>query len=383
MRVLHLLSSTGVHGAETMTLELGRQLRLLGVAPHLALLQTAGPAASEIARHAEVWAESCTVIPCNGRVDLSAVGHLRKILRAQGIDVVHCHGYKPDLYGLLARRGSRVSLIATCHNWLGSSLSMRLYAALDKRVLARFERVVAVSGPVEKELRRYVPAQNVRRIGNGIDTARFAPLRDRVSARKALGLPERTTVGFVGRLTREKGVVTLLRSMARVVVERATPEVQLIIVGSGPERQQLQSEAEAAGLSGLVHFLGERSDLPQLYNAMDMFVLPSLQEGFPMVILEAMAARVPIVATPVGDVAMMLDEGRAGRLIPLNSTAELASALLELLKEPARAHALATTAHARVSARFSSAAMARSYLALYEQAREVRVTDAAAKRDKA
>src|SRR5581483_6246472 len=133
MRVLHLLSSTGVHGAETMAIELVRQLRALGAAPHVGLIETRGDAAAQIRERVADDAAECVLIPCSSQLDARVAGFLRRYIDDRGIDIVHAHGYKADFYALWSRRRAPVRLVATCHNWLGRSLKMRLYAALDKR----------------------------------------------------------------------------------------------------------------------------------------------------------------------------------------------------------------------------------------------------------
>lgn len=365
LRVLHVLSSTGVHGAETMAIELIRQLRVLGIAPYLALLETPGSTATEIAHRVRDAAVDRVVVPCRGQLDLRSVQALRRYIRDWRIHIVHGHGYKADVYALAARLGTGARLIGTCHNWLGRSLKMRLYAALDKRVLRRFDAVVGVSEDVTAELRRYVPPVRVAHIGNGIDPQAFHRVLPASEAKHALGLIGRRVVGFIGRLTREKGVYDLLEAMRALRAKH--PDTHLLIVGDGEERQALEQRTRDLGLDSAVTFTGTRADTALLYSAFDVFVLPSYQEGFPMVVLEAMACNLPVVATHVGDIPRIIDDGATGVLTAPGDTDALVRAVDRVLADATGSQEMGAAAGRRLRERFTSRAMAQHYLALYRR----------------
>jgi glycosyltransferase involved in cell wall biosynthesis len=242
---------------------------------------------------------------------------------------------------------------------------MRLYAAIDKRVLKAFDRVVGVSERVAGELRRHVgPAKTVK-IDNGVDLARFDGSVSADEAKKALGLGPRAVVGFVGRLAPAKGVSQLLRAV-RSLGDRGI-ELDVLVAGEGEIKRELRSEAQALGLSERVQFLGRREDMPRIYAAMDVLVLPSFEEAFPMVVLEGMAAGVPVVSTRVGDVPYMLDEGRCGILVEPGTVAELGEAIRGLVADRARARQIASAAQRRAREHFSSRGMAGRYKEVYGQ----------------
>lgn len=365
MRVLHLLSSTGVHGAETMAIELIRQIHRLGVIPYLGLLETRGPTNAEITRRARPYVLDHSVLPCRGQLDIRSIYLLRRYMREHDVHVLHSHGYKADLYALLARLGTRVRLVSTCHNWLGKDLKMRAYAALDKRLLRRFDAVAGVSADVVSELCRYVPSHRVVRIGNGVDPEAFRRLMPSERAKQELGLPAKPLLGFVGRLTREKGVHDVLYAAQALRHERC--DFQLLIIGDGEERQALEQQAQALGIASAVTFTGTRADMPLLYSALDVFVLPSYQEGFPMSVLEAMACGVPVIATRVGDVPEIVEQGATGLLVPPGDRSALQAAIAQLLTDAQKRHDLGAAGHRRLCERFTSNAMARRYRALYEE----------------
>lgn len=365
MRVLQLLSSTGFHGAETMTAELVRQLHALGVTIDIGVFDNDGRADREILDVAAPYINDTLIIPCRRQFDRSAVRVLHEYLNDQRPDVVHSHKYKTTFYALLSRRHTSCRLVATYHNWLYDTLPLRLYAALDKRLARYCDAVIGVSEPVTQELRRHVPALKVSHIGNGIDTEVYRPLMPRTDAKQALGLSGKTLVGFVGRLSADKGISHLLQALATMPASLAE-SVHAVIVGDGEHRGALESEARTLGLTGRVHFLGNRRDTPLLYTAFDVFVLPSRREGFPMVLLEAMACSLPAIATRVGDVDRIIEQGVSGLVVEPADTAALQQALQTVLAEPDRAKRMGAAARERVERWFSSARMAREYLAIYQ-----------------
>lgn len=365
MRVLQLLSSTGFHGAETMTAELVRQLHALGVTIDIGVFDNDGRADREILDVAAPYINDALIVPCRRQFDWSAARVLHEYLNNRRPDVVHSHKYKTTFYALLSRRHTPCRLVATYHNWLYDTLPLRLYAALDKRLARYCDAVIGVSEPVTQELRRHVPAPKVSHIGNGVDTEVYRPLMPRADAKQGLGLSGKTLVGFVGRLSADKGISHLLQALAAMPASLAE-SIHAVIVGDGEYRGALESEARALGLSERVHFLGNRRDTPLLYTAFDVFVLPSRREGFPMVLLEAMACGLPVIATRVGDVDHIIEQGVSGLVVEPTDTAALQQALQALLAEPDRAQRMGTAARERVERRFSSARMAREYLAIYQ-----------------
>jgi glycosyltransferase involved in cell wall biosynthesis len=307
------------------------------------------------------------VIPSRGQLDRSTITTLRKYIARRQPDLVHSHAYKTTFYALLARRRTSCRLIATYHNWLSDTMALRLYAALDKR-LARFcDAAVGVSEQVAQELRRYVPVERVHHIANGVDIYAYRRVVPAAEAKRALGLPEDcAAIGFVGRVSAQKGIVYLLRALA-ALPPSLQANVQLIIVGDGDQRSSLTEQARVLGLVDRTHFLGARNDMLSIYSALDVFVLPSEREAFPMVVLEAMACGLPVIATDVGDTARIIEDGVSGRVIALRDVNALRQALGELLEDPVRAQRMGEAARERVASRFSSARMAQSYYAIYER----------------
>jgi len=367
--VLHLISSSGFYGADNVLIELSKQMLHSAFSPVVGVFKNLHNPRLEVARVAKLHNLPVEVFPCNGRVDVSTILLIKKFLKTEKIDIIHSHGYKSNLYAVAASVGNTVSLVATCHNWLGDDRKMKLYARLDKSFLNRFDKVVAVSDSVGKEILEHnIPSAKVLIIPNGIDLDRFNSGKRSDTLRREFGIdPECTIIGTVGRLSEEKGHSHLLHAAEKVL--RTYPNVVFLIVGDGPLRQELEKKASQLAQGKSVNpflFTGVRDDMERIYSLMDIFVLPSLTEGLPMVLLEAMAAQKPVVATKVGAVPGVIDDGHSGLLIPPGDVESLSGAIIDLLKDPHRAQHLAQNGYKRVRDHFSSKRMAEQYVEVYK-----------------
>jgi glycosyltransferase involved in cell wall biosynthesis len=261
---------------------------------------------------------------------------------------------------------------------------------------ARFcDAFVAVSATTEAEARRDgdVDPRKLSTIENGIDLSRFALAPEaqrqlRAEVRAELGLPDRAfVVGTVGRLVREKNQPLLVRAMAPLLSERA----RLIIVGDGPERAALeQALAQLGERARFVHPLGARSDVPRLLHALDVFALSSDSEGLPLVIVEAMAAALPVVSTSVGGIpAVIVDTHAAGApnadsaqpggkatgfLVPRGDAAALTAAFERLAAAPSLGISCGEEGRRRALARYSAERMVNDYFAIYQRLLSTRAT---------
>lgn len=348
-----------------MAAELVRQLHYLGVTLDVAVFDNGGRGDRQILDIVKPYVSERLVLPCRGRLDFSTVVALRRYIIRRQVNVLHSHKYKATFYSLLARLRTSCKLVVTYHNWLTNSLPLRVYAALDKRLAAYCDAAVGVSVPVAQELRRSVLAKRVHHIGNGVDTQIYQRVLTLADAKRALGLPVNSrSIGFVGRLSAAKGVSYLLQAAA-ALSPALRGDAHIVIVGDGEHRKALADEARLLGLSQRTHFLGTRSDTPLIYSALDVFVLPSEVEAFPMVVLEAMACALPVIATNVGDVGQIIENGTSGRVIAARDKDALRTAVEEVLIDPDYARRLGTAARERIAQQFSSSQMAQRYLVLY------------------
>ncbi len=297
------------------------------------------------------------VVP--GRGYRSEYRTLRKLCRSRAGDIVHTHGYRSDIVGGLAGHRAGHPIVTTVHGFTGGSLKNRGLEALQRFAFRRFDAVVAVSRPQAELLRQGgVAADRLRIIPNAL-APHPAPL-DRAAARSALALPAQgVIVGWVGRVSREKGVDLFIDALASI--DEAL--LAAAILGDGPER--VKEEARAASLApSRFRWLGTIPDAARYFAAFDLFVLSSRAEGLPMVILEAMAARVPIVTTSVGGIPDLLSPMDA-LLVPSGDSRALASAIRAALQDASATQVRALSAQSRQRSQFDVGPWSARYESVY------------------
>ncbi len=362
--ILSLISSEGYYGAENMLIVLTQQLSRLGCHCIVGVFSDSRAHHTEVGEQARRRGLPVETVPCSGRWDWNAVKQIRELLVKHNVDVLNPHGYKADLYAYVAAWPRRVALVATCHNWPSKLLKMRGYAALDRLVLRRFDKVIGVSDVASDILRNWgVRPNKVSTILNGVNLERFDGATP--TLRKEIVPNGHSLVGFVGRLVPDKGVTILLRAAQQVLAVR--PKTMFVLVGEGPARKELEALATQLGIGKQVAFAGVRDDMPEVYASLDMLVLPSLIESMPMCLLEAMAAGKPVIATRVGAVSKLILSEQTGLLLEPGDVDGLVEAILRLLGNSQLASQLGENERVHTMRHFSAEAMARSYIGQYEQ----------------
>jgi glycosyltransferase involved in cell wall biosynthesis len=249
-------------------------------------------------------------------------------LRADRFDLVHTHGYRADLIGFIAARRLGIPIVSTCHGFISIDRHLSLYNRLDVFLLRHFNGVIAVSERMKRDLvEKGVDAGRIQVIANAIQIEPAADGEEtRRTTRARIGIgPEDFVFGFVGRLSEEKGLRYLLEAFRQC--KPGDGRWRLVLVGDGPQRGALEKTVHDLGLVAKVAFAGFQSDTAAWYHAMDAFVLPSLTEGTPMVVLEAMAHGVPVIATSVGGLPAVIASGENGILVRPAQPSELLGAM--------------------------------------------------------
>jgi glycosyltransferase involved in cell wall biosynthesis/protein-tyrosine-phosphatase len=301
---------------------------------------------------------------------------LTRFLGNREIDVVHTHRYKDTVLGAVAAKLAGVPhVIRTVHGlrepmtgW--AHFRFRAYETLDKLVLrCCADRVVAVSERTAETLRDTGYGANlVTSIHNRIDLRKVEATRTRHDVRKELGIdPQAVLIGTAGRLSAVKGHDTFLRA-ARLILERE-PNARFVIAGGGPLEDDLAALASQLEVAHACRFLGPRADVYDLMSAMDIFVLPSRNEGMPMAILEAMALGTPVVASAVGGLPEVVRDRVTGVLVPPGDERALADACLELARDREWARRLGAQGRRVVEEQFSHDHNGRALIDVYVDAR--------------
>jgi glycosyltransferase involved in cell wall biosynthesis len=301
------------------------------------------------------------------RADLAAVASLARIVRETRPDLVHAHSSKAGAIARLARAAApRVPVLYSAHGYafvghFGRDAERRAYRSIERVLAPLASRVVCVCEAEARLARRLGPAAKVRVVHNGIATpaarapdARVAALRRRGPLLCALTL-----------LRPGKGVETLIDALPAVL--RDHPDAQLAIAGGGADLAQLRDRALQAGVGDQTHFLGPISSPEALLAAADVFVHASWVESFPYVILEAMAAGLPIVASDVGGVGEAVADGETGLLVPVRDSGRLAAALVALLGDEGRRATFGSAGRARVGEIFTLERMVGAVASVYDE----------------
>ena len=308
-----------------------------------------------------------TAIGKRHKVDLLALGRLVRFLRARRFDVVQTWIYAADTYGRVAARRAGVPIVVT------AEMAVDLWKGRSERAVDRFlagwtDRVVGNSQAVVDFYRDTIgiPANKLAVIPSGIADDE-PPGVDPVAVRRELGFPIDCPLAvFVGRLAEQKGVADLLAALD--LLQHVRPDLRTIIIGDGPLRARLEATAAAFCLTAprRVVFLGHRSDVPRLLAAADLLVLPSLYEGMPNVVLEAMRFRKPVVATAAPGTTEVVVPDVTGLLVPRQNPPALAQAIRRVVADPALARSLGEAGRARVEVEFGVAPMVARFAELYE-----------------
>jgi sugar transferase (PEP-CTERM/EpsH1 system associated) len=324
----------------------------------------------------ELLASGVRVDACGKRrgLDLRALRRARALIRQSPGAVIHTHNAMAHYYAVLATLGLPVKCRINTRHGMGGRTRSGRQEWLYRQSLRFTDYAVAVC---EAARQRFAadgmrPRRALLAVPNGIRLERFRPADD--VARQALvaelGLPPGSRIiGTVGRLQPVKDHALLLRAFAKVRMQ--VPEAALVIVGDGPLRAALEAQAEQAGLSDAVRFMGDRHDVPRLLTGMEVFALSSASEGYSVALLEACASSLPIVATDVGGNREIVRHGINGRLVPSGDTAAIATALIALLRGGEQAAAMGRAGYAWAQAEASFRTMAERYHGLYDASPEL------------
>jgi len=335
LRLLRLRSSSHVYGPERGFLEQAIPLREAGIDTELAVLyrrNAGGPHVHPIVVAGPQSGLPVHQLPDAWRVSPGAALRVAALLHRGRFDLLQTHGYKANLLGLLATKLTRRPLVAVLHGlFTGASWRLQRYENLDFRVLRRFDLLVAVSEfERTRVLAHGLPARRLATVHNSIDVRAFAQRARQPADLAELGLPPGASlVAIIGRLDPLKDHVTFLAAAARVAQER--PGTRFLVVGDGPLRDELAARARDLGIAASVHFLGYRNDCPALIGRVDLVVLSSVAEPFGYVLVEAMAAARPVVATLAGGAPEIVEDGRTGLLVPPAAPDAMAAAMLRIL----------------------------------------------------
>jgi glycosyltransferase involved in cell wall biosynthesis len=365
MMIVHLMASPFVGGPERQMLGLARHLPPEYRSVFLTFGE--GGRGQALVDRARNDGFEAVVLRHNYPYLRRAAGEIANHLQEWKADILCCSGYKPDIIGWMAARRAGIPVVSVSHGWTAATLRVRLNEALDRRVLRWMDFIVCVSEAQAVKVRRAgVSAERVAVIRNAIDVeAAGAPdpvYADRLQDFFA-DVPDRI-VGAAGRLSPEKGFDQLVEAAA--MVNEVVPSIGFVLFGDGPLRTSLMRQIARRGLQSRFILAGFRTDLEKFLPHLHLVALPSYTEGLPVILLEAMAAGVPVVATAVGGTPEVIKDEAGGYLVPPGDPAALAGRILDILRHETDRRKLGQRGLERVRDEFSFEVQSSAYHRLFE-----------------
>lgn len=365
MKILHVIDSDGIYGAEVMLLNLMKEQQAMGLEPLLMSIED--PAKTKeysLAEEAIKIGLKAIRLYLDRRFSFSNSNTILRIAAKREIDIIHSHGYKGNiLLGSLSRYKREIPVISTIHGWTAVKKFSKIwfYSILDRFFLKRLDAIVYVN----KQMLNVIRHKNAYVVENGIPEQEFdSSSLETYDPEIYSFCKEGFVIGCISRLSEEKGLLYLLEAMQ--VLSRMNVDFKAIIIGEGPQKTLLQETLKKLNLSNRVIITGYRSKAYNYLPLFNVFVLPSLTEGLPITILEAMQARVPIVATNVGGIPDVLENGKGGVIIESGNSGVLTDAILYVKTNSIIAAKMTKRAQENVLNNYSSKGMAENYLKSYK-----------------
>ena len=366
-------SPTGLYGAERWILALIKHLPPSEVESFVGVIKDSPELEAPLCTVAGELGFQTHVIEAYGKLSRSAVGKLRRFLLERQIDILHTHGYKTDLIGVLAVRGTPCKILSTPHGWsVNAGFKLQVYEALDRLSFLFMDAVAPLSRDLFDGLES-LPGlkRKLHLIENAVDLSEIDAPGEMPELIRQWREAGRIVIGYIGQLITRKRIDTLIEAFHALEI----PNKQLCLIGDGPQRAELESLAERLGERDTVAFLGFRGDRINFLKGFDIFVLPSELEGIPRCLMEATGAGVAVIATDIPGCRDVVHAEKTGLLVPPGDAATLSRQMSRLIEDQALRARLARDGAERTRQRYSADALAGAYIDLYrsmfyEKARE-------------
>jgi glycosyltransferase involved in cell wall biosynthesis len=289
------------------------------------------PRSEQFIEEAQAQGANLIIVPHKHRLDPTPILKVLSLVKKQKVDIIQTHGYKGHVIAAAIKKITSISWLAFEHGLTFDSLRMKLYNRINYALLRRADVAIGVSQRIVDTLTTLRANSPTYLVRNAVETSENHSKKDGTLLRQELGLPDDTLLlGVIGRLSHEKGQKVLFRALQLIPLEN-TKRVHFLLVGEGPDLEILEGLRASSQWKNNVHFLGYRKDITYLMSAIDALVLPSLSEGLPNVVLEAMASGKAVVGTRVGEVPYLIDDQLTGWLVEPNNEMMLCNALMELI----------------------------------------------------
>ncbi|AMA72036.1 hypothetical protein ACH33_03710 [Aneurinibacillus sp. XH2] len=367
MKILHAIGGGEFGGAEQHILELLEILSRHSVDPVVVCFYNATFAEELRKRNIRV-----IVLDTYGRFDFRLVKGLVRVFQEEKPDLIHSHGVKANFFCRIAARSlPRVPIVTTIHSVLRydypNPLAYFLASRMELWTRKWNDHYIAISNSIKQSLESDgVKPEEITLIHHGIPIEEFAIEEDVATIRRELGIPENAfVIGTVSRLVAVKGLNDLMQAF--ILLAKDYPHIHWLVIGDGPEKTVLQNMAREANVSERVHFAGFRKDVPRCLQAMDTFISPSYSEGLGLSLLEAMAAKKPVISTMVGGISDFLVDYLNGLVISTKNPEEIRQNVVILMEDEGLRTKLAEAGYKTVKEEYTLTHMAMKTKELYRK----------------
>lgn len=366
LRILQFITPAGFYGAERWVLALANNIDPDTMLCDLAVSDEGEEQDLSVAEYYPESAGKVHRLKMHGRFDFRVVGRLCEVIRDRQVDVIHTHGYKSDILGLLAAKRAGIACVSTPHGFSGDvGFKLATFIRIGTHMLRYFDRVVPLSEELMDDMKRFkVPVSKTSFIRNGVDLMEIDAALANLPEDKGPNTDSRI-IGFIGQMIPRKGIPDLIEVFDQLYHQE--PGLRLQLLGDGSQRQELERQAAELSSVNAVEFLGFRSDRLALLSKFSLFVMTSSLEGIPRCMMEAMAVGVPVVAYDIPGVDQLVEHGKTGLLAPFGDKAALAACCKKVLGDPELAATLSRNAREMVNVRYSAARMASEYENLFRK----------------
>jgi len=366
IKVLQFICSTGFYGAERWILALAKNLPKDSVPCDLVVTLEGNPKDLELVKEYKKQEVGEVIeVPMRHKFDFSVVNKLSKLIKDNGYDVIHTHGYKSDILGVLAARKAGIRSVVTPHGFENSKdLKLRLFIWAGNKMMKYANVVVPLSKALCQDVKGFgVRNTKIEYVQNGVDLSEVE--EQKVKDNKLISVGDAKRIGFVGQMISRKNIIDIL-DIFETLAEKH-PNITLSLLGDGESRGELEEHTKSLNHKNRIEFMGYRDDRLELLQSFDLFVMTSTLEGIPRCLMEATAMGVPVAAYNIAGVDQLIEHEKTGLLAPFGEKDTLAAYWEELLFDEDKAKKLSDNACEFVNKNYAGKRMATEYIEVFKQ----------------
>ena len=359
IKVMQIGSPQGLYGAERWILALIKYLNKSKIQTWVGAIKDDAAQNVPLCNEAEKMGFPTVIFQSYGRLSFQSITMLRKFIKKNNIDILHTHGYKTDIIGLLAVIGTKCKIVSTPHGWTAKpGFKLMAYELFDRLIFNWFDAVVPLSEELFRPLKKnLINNKNVYLVQNSVDVGEIDSCEVTASDIESFKKNYDFLIGYIGRLVPGKGLDVLLKALTM----KGSENWCLVIVGQGEQSDELESLTKYYEIDDRVLFTGYRKDRIALLRSFDVFILPSKSEGIPRCLMEAMAAGIPVVASDITGCRYLVTDMENGLLFKQNQPGELFAAIKRIQNNSKLKTLLKNNARTMIIKRFTSEKMAEEY----------------------